>query len=868
MAVQAQGQRPASPAEIVRAAARQAGVNPALAVAVMEEESGGDAGAVGDAGEALGLFQLHEGAAADVGLSPEDRADPLKNITGGVQYLRQLSDRYDGDLQKTLQAYNGGMGNVDAATVSPVAEAYATTVLSRMMRGQAETPGAPAAAPAAPAAPAAQAAPSAAQPPISPLPAKFTMEGAPPPADDPSLIWQMGSSLASSFDPRTFGGRVNIAATAGSLLTAGGSLATVGVANAVKVGVLPWIARLLAAPVGAAVAGGVEAGIETAIGTAPEGTSPVTEGVLQGAYEIGGRTLLWPIRRLGALPMARRVAGRAREVLEAGLTHAREAGRTAVASVNEAAASVADTLRVLRQASATARQEAAEGATTAASRAAAAGAPETAEVAARLAQQELDAAADLGALTRQYDNLMARPPSAIAAGDVTTRVMRGPAQRALDIAGERVRAAAVEGPPVAFAPVKEALEEMAEQARPAALFGEQAEAGARGIGFLDNIRSAERAVASADFDPGALNRAIAEQLGIDPTKMSPKLPGLLGRILRAPDEVSFADAHQVKMLLDETVSWDRTAKKHLERLTKGVRQVLREQMAGFAPYDEATALYAATVPLYRRGVGRQILRLAQDPDGAARIADTLSSRDPAQALTLRTLLVDQAAAGGNPRMGQEAWDSVREVFTHNHIVQGGIEGLSGRVQALLSEAPEFARAVYNDLPSQKVLSNLDRIGAAWTTAVERGQTQRLGGRAAQAAAKRTDVRAAREVGRVRVEGAEEMLTAFKKSTAGKLLTREQAIADFVRGIGLGPMSIWGTLSITRLALSANGDDLLRWAAYSDAGTQLFLRVLYGTATDRTTVAFIRAGASATYGSPATAERELNLPPPPNAADQR
>ncbi len=113
-----------------------------------------------------------------------------------------------------------------------------------------------------------------------------------------------------------------------------------------------------------------------------------------------------------------------------------------------------------------------------------------------------------------------------------------------------------------------------------------------------------------------------------------------------------------------------------------------------------------------------------------------------------------------------------------------------------------------------------------------------------------------------------MLTAFRKSTAGKLLTREQMIADFIRGIGLGPFAIWGTLSLTRLALSASGDDLLRWAAYSDASTQMFLRVMYGTATDRTTAGFIRAAASAMYGDPATAERELNLPPPPDETAQR
>lgn len=834
-----------------------------LALAMVAQESSGEQDATSSKG-AMGLFQLMPETAAELGVDP---TDPIQNIDGGLRYFKQQLDAHEGNVQLALAAYNAGPGAVaEAGGVPdfPETQDYIARVLGRL---EEQEPSAPAAATGAP-----ETAPAAALGPPGAAPSQSTagtpvdaQEG----ADDPSLIWQLGSSLASSLDPRTFTGRVNLAATAGTLVTGGGALGVVGLRTALAAGVLPWLARrLLTMPVVAAAAGGGQAALEQAIGTAPEGTSAVTEGVLQGAYEVGGRMLLWPLRRIGAAAMARRVAGRARETLEAGLTRTRETGRAMIATVNEAAASVADTLKLLRQASTTARQEAAEGVSAAGLRAAEGGAGETAEVAGRLAQQELDVAADLATLTKQYDNLMAQPPGTIAAGEAATNVMRGPAQRALDIAGQRVRAAAEEGPSINFAPVKEALEEMAEQVRPAVLFGEQAEAGTRGIGFLDNIRGAGRAAASADFDPSALNRAIATQLGIDPTTMSPKLPGLLGKILRAPDAVTFADAHQVKMLLDEAVGWDRIAKKHLERLTKGVRQALRGQMAGFAPYDEATALYAATVPLYRRGIGRQILRLARDPDGAARIADTLSTRDPAQALTLRTLLLDQAAAGGNPKMGQEAWDSVREIFTHNHIVRGGIEGLSDRVQTLLSEAPEFARALYNDLPSQKVLSNLDRLGAGWARAVERGQTQRLGGRAAQAGAKRADVRAMQKEGRAAVAGAEEMLTAFKKSTAGKLLTREQMIADFIRGVGLGPMSIWGTLSIARLAYSASGDDLLRWAAYSDQSTQLFLRVLYGQASDRVTAGFIRAASSAMYGSAAAAERELNLPPPPDVADQR
>ena len=99
-------ERPATIDEIVSAIAKQHGVSPTLALAVAQKESSKNPNAVGDAGKAIGLFQLHAGAAADTGV---DRNDPIQNITGGVKYLRQLSDRYPGDVNKILLGYNGGM---------------------------------------------------------------------------------------------------------------------------------------------------------------------------------------------------------------------------------------------------------------------------------------------------------------------------------------------------------------------------------------------------------------------------------------------------------------------------------------------------------------------------------------------------------------------------------------------------------------------------------------------------------------------------------------------------------------------------------------------------------------------------------------
>lgn len=61
----------------------------------------------GDGGKAIGTFQLHEGAAKDVGLKPEDRFDQEKNIEGGAKYLKQLYDKF-GSWDKAMAAFNAG----------------------------------------------------------------------------------------------------------------------------------------------------------------------------------------------------------------------------------------------------------------------------------------------------------------------------------------------------------------------------------------------------------------------------------------------------------------------------------------------------------------------------------------------------------------------------------------------------------------------------------------------------------------------------------------------------------------------------------------------------------------------------------------
>jgi soluble lytic murein transglycosylase-like protein len=137
------------PPEAVADAARQAGVVPAvyaakvselarrfdlsptLIEAVVWQESRWRADAVSPVG-ARGLTQLMPGTARYLGVNP---LDPLANLEGGARYLREQLDRFDGNIEKALAAYNAGPGRVIAAGGVPrirETQGYVAAIMGRL----------------------------------------------------------------------------------------------------------------------------------------------------------------------------------------------------------------------------------------------------------------------------------------------------------------------------------------------------------------------------------------------------------------------------------------------------------------------------------------------------------------------------------------------------------------------------------------------------------------------------------------------------------------------------------------------------------------------------------------------------------------
>jgi soluble lytic murein transglycosylase-like protein len=126
---------PVAPPELskmIDSVAREHSIDPALVREVARQESGFHACAVSPKG-AQGLMQLMPATQAQ--LEVRDPFNPQESLSAGAKLLKQLLDRYQGDLALALSAYNAGMTRVDrslSVPEIPETKDYVTDILGRL----------------------------------------------------------------------------------------------------------------------------------------------------------------------------------------------------------------------------------------------------------------------------------------------------------------------------------------------------------------------------------------------------------------------------------------------------------------------------------------------------------------------------------------------------------------------------------------------------------------------------------------------------------------------------------------------------------------------------------------------------------------
>ena len=113
--------------DVIDACAEKYNVDNELIRAMIQVESGWNTEAVSNKG-AQGLMQLMPRTAAMLGVS--NPFDPAQNIEGGVRYISDLTDKYRGDIEKALAAYNAGPARVDSGNIPEVSKRYVKNIMA------------------------------------------------------------------------------------------------------------------------------------------------------------------------------------------------------------------------------------------------------------------------------------------------------------------------------------------------------------------------------------------------------------------------------------------------------------------------------------------------------------------------------------------------------------------------------------------------------------------------------------------------------------------------------------------------------------------------------------------------------------------
>ncbi len=120
-----------SVAAAIQVAASHHGLSETLVAAVAWQESRMRQDAISPKG-ARGVMQLLPGTASGLQVNASDLSG---NVNGGTAYLAQMLDRFDGDIVKTLAAYNAGPEAVEryhGVPPYPETQAYVNAVLDRL----------------------------------------------------------------------------------------------------------------------------------------------------------------------------------------------------------------------------------------------------------------------------------------------------------------------------------------------------------------------------------------------------------------------------------------------------------------------------------------------------------------------------------------------------------------------------------------------------------------------------------------------------------------------------------------------------------------------------------------------------------------
>jgi soluble lytic murein transglycosylase-like protein len=128
---------------IIDGAAQAQKVESKLLRAVIDQESGFHPCAMSSRG-AKGLMQLMPETADQY--SVRDPFNAKENVDAGTRYLKQLLDRYNGDLPQALAAYNAGPARVDESggiPDIPETRDYVESILGKLRAKEPDPPKAP-----------------------------------------------------------------------------------------------------------------------------------------------------------------------------------------------------------------------------------------------------------------------------------------------------------------------------------------------------------------------------------------------------------------------------------------------------------------------------------------------------------------------------------------------------------------------------------------------------------------------------------------------------------------------------------------------------------------------------------------------------